>query len=812
MDQPQNWMAAFTLRLIDSRKKMDYWVAAAIAALPLAFAVAIGVASDADLGQTHYVGYLASWNFTSLVVLLPLGLFLFRWAMNRIGPLVEPFAPEQLPPVVALIQPNLRSSGYQDLRNALVDGKLTGLALGIDVIIHILDCYEFVPYYMGWTQTWAGEKHWALMFEIPERHLSVAVNATLLGLAKLAQFAIVLIPVLFFLIAIRHNLFFLAQIHQRRWKSYGQKAEDSIMVDLDDPEACFGFRGADRAFNVQVFSLGLCGMMMLVSRFVVAPLRIGQAGLEWLPALGQVMLPVGWLAALAAVSMPALVKFLPMLPIPGRGPAMAERSAVAYLQEFIPSKLWPVQGKPTPEELAYVAAKFATNSFWPTGNNRAKLLYFFSFYALIVLLIPLQPGNAIELVGAYLMAFPLVAGLLTWGGLTILGVVLSSIDERLVKIPATPVLKPESLASAARQSLPVRSEIELELIAIEKPRYRMTLKSRTAGSKSVQSKSCELTIEASGASALELARLDGVSYGKQLGGMVFGNEAIQQLWVASDAIAQSDGEALQVRLSLDETAADLHALRWETLHFAESPLFQGNDRWFSRFVTSGFDAGPEKRSRDQLKALVVIASPKQLANPDVKSEKKPIPVEAEKQRALGFLEGIASEPPVVLDSGGKASMVGIIDHLQTGFDIVYLICHGSLKVGVPRLMLETNDGSADFVPAKDLIESIRGLARPPALIVLASCQSAGTGDTEDALSALGPQLSAAGVPAVVAMLGKVDILTVAEFMPRFFAELKRDGQVDRAMAVARGEIARKFNDYWMPALFMRNESGELWSD
>lgn len=800
MDQRLDWMAALTLRLIDSRKKIDYWIAAAIAALPLGFAFAIGAAMDVKVGNTVYSGYLSSLNFTSLVVLFPLGLYLFRRAMDRIGPLVEPFAPEPLPPVVALIQPNLRSTGYQDLRNAILDRKLIGLTLFIDLIIHILDCYGYVPYYAGWTKDWMGEKNWTVL------------NAWLLGLAKLAQFAIVLIPILFFLIAIRHNLFFLARIHQRRWKGYGQKMEDSIVVDLDDAEACFGFRSADRAFNVQVFSLGLCGLMMLGSRFAIAPLRIGQENMQWLPDAGQAMLPLGWLAALAVVSMPALVKFLPMLPIPGRGPALAGRSAVSYLEEFIPSKLWPVQGKPTPEELAYVAAKFATNSFWPTGNNRAKLLFFFSFFALIVLLVPFVPRNAVEFLGAYLAVFPLGAGLLTWASLKGLRVVLSSIDERLAQAPPTPVLKPESLASAARQSLPVRSEIELEVIAIAKPRYRLTLKSRPSGSKSVQSKSCELTMESSGASALEMDRLDGISYGRQLGGIVFGDEGLKQLWVASDAIAQSDGEALQVRLFLDETAAELHALRWETLHFGESPLFQGNDRWFSRFVNSGFDSGPAKRSRDQLKALVVIASPKQLANPDVKSEKKPIPVEEEKQRALRFLEGIVGEAPEVLDSGGKASMTGIIDQLQRGFDIVYIICHGSLRAGVPRLMLETNDGSADFVPAKDLIESIRGLSTPPALIVLASCQSAGTGDTEDALSALGPQLAAAGVPAVVAMLGKVDILTVAEFMPRFFAELKRDGQVDRAMAVARGEIARKFNDYWMPALFLRNESGELWEE
>jgi hypothetical protein len=51
--------------------------------------------------------------------------------------------------------------------------------------------------------------------------------------------------------------------------------------------------------------------------------------------------------------------------------------------------------------------------------------------------------------------------------------------------------------------------------------------------------------------------------------------------------------------------------------------------------------------------------------------------------------------------------------------------------------------------------------------------------------------------------------TVAELMPLFFHELQRDGQVDRALAVARGAV-RQRPDHWMPALFMRLKSGRIW--
>ncbi|MCB9156120.1 MAG: SIR2 family protein [Caldilineaceae bacterium] len=103
----------------------------------------------------------------------------------------------------------------------------------------------------------------------------------------------------------------------------------------------------------------------------------------------------------------------------------------------------------------------------------------------------------------------------------------------------------------------------------------------------------------------------------------------------------------------------------------------------------------------------------------------------------------------------------------------------------------------------------------PRLIVLASCQSAGLGSSdltahdEGALAALGPQLAEAGVPAVLAMQGNISMETVRQFMPVFFTELRRDGQIDRALAAARSRV-RERPDWWMPVLYMRLKSGRIW--
>ena len=59
------------------------------------------------------------------------------------------------------------------------------------------------------------------------------------------------------------------------------------------------------------------------------------------------------------------------------------------------------------------------------------------------------------------------------------------------------------------------------------------------------------------------------------------------------------------------------------------------------------------------------------------------------------------------------------------------------------------------------------------------------------------------------MQGKISMETVKTAMPVFFSELLKDGQIDRAMAVARGRV-RERTDSWMPALFLRLKGGRIW--
>lgn len=284
------------------------------------------------------------------------------------------------------------------------------------------------------------------------------------------------------------------------------------------------------------------------------------------------------------------------------------------------------------------------------------------------------------------------------------------------------------------------------------------------------------------------------------------------------------GNMLRIRLLIESEAQELHHVRWECLRdHTGKPLFNGDTILFSRYLSSS-NLRPVN-ARTEPKALIAIANPSHLdqaINPeDPEKGLAAVDVKSEKQRAetgltgAGFAVTTLASPPF---GNVPATLDNIGDELEKGYDILYLVCHGGLvpsDAGTkPMLWLE--DGE-DPIDAGKLVERIRNMANQPRLVILASCQSAGADGTALAasgtLGALGPLLADAGVPAVIAMQGNIRMDTVDKFMPQFFSELAKDGQIDRAMGKARG-YAHEMDcmDYWMPTLFMRLSDGLIWSD
>ena len=313
--------------------------------------------------------------------------------------------------------------------------------------------------------------------------------------------------------------------------------------------------------------------------------------------------------------------------------------------------------------------------------------------------------------------------------------------------------------------------------------------------------------------ALRALEDDPAAYGQALSAALFATPATLAEFSAARAAADSSDTSLRLRLQIDAGCPELHALRWETLRdpAGDRPMILGQRVRFSRYLASGDWRRVQLRPRAALRALVVVAAPSGLATYGLAD----LDAQAELARAR---EALSDIPVAALAEPGTATLEGIVTALRDGlgghdsFDILYLVAHGAMVDDEPWLFLEDSTGKLDRTLGTELAQRISELAAMPRLVVLASCESAGDGGTTvdgAPLAALGPRLARAGVPAVIAMQGKVSTTTAAAFTRSFFGQLQKDGQIDAAVAVARGTV-RDEPDAWMPVLFMRLRSGQIW--
>ncbi len=298
---------------------------------------------------------------------------------------------------------------------------------------------------------------------------------------------------------------------------------------------------------------------------------------------------------------------------------------------------------------------------------------------------------------------------------------------------------------------------------------------------------------------------DPEAYGKTLAAQLLYDPEARAAWARAHTAAESRELFLRVRLGIDPTASELHALRWELLRNPENgeAIATSEKTPFSRFMVSRDWRPVRLRPKSELKALVAVAAPSNLARYKLAE----VDLEGEIDRALAALSGVDVE---VAGEDEPLTLERLVARLRQRVDVLYLVCHGALVRGGPRLYLQDDAGEVKVAGGDELARRVAELQQAPRLVVLASCQSAGEeSDGSSAEAALAPRLAEAGVPAILAMQGKISMATVEKAMPVFFSELLEDGQSDRAMAVARGAV-RERPDAWMPALFLRLKRGRIW--
>lgn len=305
---------------------------------------------------------------------------------------------------------------------------------------------------------------------------------------------------------------------------------------------------------------------------------------------------------------------------------------------------------------------------------------------------------------------------------------------------------------------------------------------------------------------------DPQAYGEYLAETLFQAPNVRTLHTRAKTAAAATERFLRLRLRIGESAPELQALRWELLRDPETgaPLATSEKTLLSRFMVSR-DWRPVKlRAKSELTALIAVAAPSNAGEYGLAE----VDLAGEVARARQGLAGIRT---TVIGEEQPTTPDLLVEKLRGGVDVLYLVCHGAIhrKTREPILYLQKSDGTVGVTKGTDLAVRIAELTQPPRLAVLASCESAGQEAGIEAAgepavqSSLAPRLAEAGVPAVLAMQGKVSMETVERAMPVFFHELLADGRIDRALAVARAGV-RDRADFWMPALYLRLKRGRIW--
>lgn len=346
-------------------------------------------------------------------------------------------------------------------------------------------------------------------------------------------------------------------------------------------------------------------------------------------------------------------------------------------------------------------------------------------------------------------------------------------------------------------------------------------------------------------------------YGEALAAALFRDQPLRDRYKSALDQATAANVDLRITLFIHPSAPELHALAWELLWDPVSFARLANNQRtpLSRFLYTGESPPIPPIRKDKVRALIAVPNPTDIEASGTQKIDVVRQIELAAAALSGFQVSILYKPH---DSAGQNDLAAVLDKckgkllpesvtvdnlvgaIASGIDLLYLVCHGHVivptaksdaahfksgfgpdlavatefQVASPVLWLENDSRVLVSVPGGEFARKLANLGQRPGLrlAVLASCESAGIKDDTSGVSAqaaLAPRLAQAGVPAIIAMQGKISMETASGFMESFLAQVARHGSIDRAAAAARGAVGRQ-PDCWMPALFSRLKNGSLW--
>jgi len=260
--------------------------------------------------------------------------------------------------------------------------------------------------------------------------------------------------------------------------------------------------------------------------------------------------------------------------------------------------------------------------------------------------------------------------------------------------------------------------------------------------------------------------------------------------------ARHQGKSLALRLRFPPEAIELAALPWELLwDEGPAPFLLGQQRLASctRHLDLSVALPPSRPRAGALRILAI--TPHAGIEPDQRERERA-------ERTASWAPLIASGE-VVMEELGPATRRDLVDRLLTGPapDIIHFVGHGRYADGEGWLILDRPDGGWDRVPAHRLLP----LFGDTRLVVLCACQGGMVGEG-GLLTGVAPALSAAGVPAVVAMQLTVRATAAARFSEVLYRALARGESVQRAVVQARQALYIEEADaasWYVPTLTIR---------
>jgi len=308
-----------------------------------------------------------------------------------------------------------------------------------------------------------------------------------------------------------------------------------------------------------------------------------------------------------------------------------------------------------------------------------------------------------------------------------------------------------------------------------------------------------------------IAGVDPVADGQRLSDWLFADDLLKTAWTE----ARGRNPQRRIRLRIDASAPELHAIPWELLldtgrEGVPQSLAASVATPFSRYLPGVWEPGSPV-STLPIRILVAIASPDfQAAQYDLAA------IDVEKEWT-GFQDGIKELAGTgmvnVVQLPQPCTLSSLETELKRGYHILHFIGHGGYSPRNDRSILYMADAvsrvervyETDFAAMLGRLQAGNQLR----LVFLASCETA-TRSSADAFRGFAPRLVEQSLPAVLAMQDLVPVETAREFTTIFYRQLLRHGQVDLACNEARSAlITGKFPGAAIPVLFSRLPANQL---